>query len=104
MKNDRKSYSFKLLQIIANDCYKMGDFWYSAKAFDILDKIEPSPEHWEGKRGAVVGIFQGVIAEIFAKEMIYDVIDMMTKHKQNPQAEQIIRIVRKWAKENDMTV
>lgn len=50
--------SFNLLLLIANDCYRMGEFWYAAKAFDMLDRLEPNPEFWEGKRGAIVGVFQ----------------------------------------------
>lgn len=50
--------SFNLLLLIANDCYRMGEFWFAAKAFDMLDKLEPNPEFWEGKRGAIVGVFQ----------------------------------------------
>lgn len=40
----------------------MGHFLYSAKAFDILEKIDQNPEFWEGKRGACVGVFQMIIA------------------------------------------
>jgi hypothetical protein len=47
-----------LSQLIANDCYKMGAFLYAAKAFDVLERLDPSPEYWEGKRGACVGAFQ----------------------------------------------
>jgi intraflagellar transport protein 56 len=50
--------SFNLLQLIANDCYKCGAFFYAAKAFDVLERLDPSPEYWEGKRGACVGVFQ----------------------------------------------
>ena len=29
----------------------MGQFFYSAKAFDMLERLDPNPEYWEGKRG-----------------------------------------------------
>lgn len=50
--------SFNLLMQLGNDCYRMGEFWYAAKAFDTLNRLDPNPEFWEGKRGAIVGVFQ----------------------------------------------
>jgi hypothetical protein len=50
------------LQLIGNECYRLGQFYYAAKAFDMLEKYEPSTENWEGKRGACVGVFQLIIA------------------------------------------
>lgn len=40
----------------------MGQFYYAAKAFDVLERLDPNPEYWEGKRGACVGVFQMIIA------------------------------------------
>ena len=37
-------------------------FYVAAKAFDVLERLDPSPEFWEGKRGACVGLFQRIVA------------------------------------------
>lgn len=28
----------------------------------MLERLDPNPEYWEGKRGAAVGVFQMIIA------------------------------------------
>lgn len=48
--------------VIVNVFPQMGQFYYAAKAFDVLERLDPNPEYWEGKRGACVGIFQQIIA------------------------------------------
>eukprot|EP00954_Amorphochlora_amoebiformis_P019248 1331433-Amorphochlora_amoeboformis.AAC.1 len=58
LKMESNSESFNMLILIANDCYKVGEFYFSAKAFDVLERLDPSPEYWEGKRGACCGVFQ----------------------------------------------
>ena len=71
LKMDTSEESFNLLQLIANVCYKVGEFWYAAKAFDMLERMDPSPEHWEGKRGACCGTFQYIIAEKLPKYVLH---------------------------------
>ncbi|KZC13743.1 Tetratricopeptide repeat protein 26 [Dufourea novaeangliae] len=99
LRMDTSTESFNLLQLIANDCYKVGEFWYAAKAFDMLERMDPSPENWEGKRGACCGTFQYIVAERQPKELLPEVIQLL-KNTSNSQVEQIIRVMRKWGKDS----
>lgn len=99
LKMDTSNDSFNLLQLIANDCYKMGAFFYAAKAFDVLERLDPDPEYWEGKRGACVGVLQQVIAGVEPKESLRDVLSML-RNTSNPQVEYIVRTIQKWCKQN----
>ncbi|XP_028345492.1 intraflagellar transport protein 56 isoform X5 [Physeter macrocephalus] len=103
LKMETSGESFSLLQLIANDCYKMGQFYYSAKAFDVLERLDPNPEYWEGKRGACVGIFQMILAGREPKETLREVLQLL-RSTGNTQVEYIIRIMKKWAKENRVPV
>ncbi|KAK3705828.1 hypothetical protein QZH41_011522 [Actinostola sp. cb2023] len=103
LKMETSGESFSLLQLVANDCYKMGQFYYAAKAFDVLERLDPNPEYWEGKRGACVGIFQQIIASHEPRETLRDVLQIL-RNTANPQVEYIIRTMKKWAKENRVPV
>ncbi|XP_030750941.1 intraflagellar transport protein 56 isoform X2 [Sitophilus oryzae] len=98
LKLDNSPESFNLLLQIANDCYRMGEFWYAAKAFEMLDRLDPNPEFWEGKRGAIVGVFQGVVAKKLPVDMLSDVLQLL-RSSTSSQADQVAKVIRKWAKE-----
>ena len=78
------------MQLIANDCYKMGHFFYSLKAFDVLERLDPNPEYWEGKRGACVGAFQKIVAGKEPRDSLREITQML-RNTQNPQVEYIMR-------------
>lgn len=40
---------------------KMGHFLVALRAFDVLEKLDKSPEYWEGKRGAAAGVLQMIV-------------------------------------------
>ncbi|CAH1795130.1 unnamed protein product [Owenia fusiformis] len=103
LKMETSGESFSLLQLIANDCYKMGQFYYAAKAFDVLERLDPNPEYWEGKRGACVGVFQSIIAGQEPRDLLKEVISIL-RGTSNPQVEFIIRTMKKWGKENKVSV
>jgi len=103
LKMNSSNESFNLLQLIANDSYRMGHFLYSAKAFDVLERLDPDPEYWEGKRGACVGVFQQVIAGKASKDDLQDVLSMV-RNTSNPQVEYLVRIIKKWCQENKIKI
>eukprot|EP00611_Tribonema_gayanum_P023752 TRINITY_DN5070_c0_g1_i4.p1 TRINITY_DN5070_c0_g1~~TRINITY_DN5070_c0_g1_i4.p1 ORF type:complete len:323 (+),score=155.40 TRINITY_DN5070_c0_g1_i4:398-1366(+) len=103
LKMETSNESFNLLQLIANDCYRMGHFLYAAKAFDVLERLDPEPEYWEGKRGACVGVFQLVIAGKASKEDLRDALAMV-RNTSNPQVEYMVRVIKKWAKDNGIKI
>lgn len=70
-KTRNPSESFALLRLIANDSFKVrkntaeiirliqvGEYYTSAKAFHAMERVDPNPEYWEGKRGACCGVFK----------------------------------------------
>lgn len=81
----------------------MGHFLYSAKAFDVLERLDPDPEYWDGKRGACVGVFQQMIAGKETRENLQDVLTMV-RNTSNPQVEYVVRIIKKWCKDNNIKI
>jgi len=97
---DTSNESFNLLHLIANDCYKMGHFYFACKAFDVLERLDPDPEFWEGKRGAAVGVFQRAVAGKESSDKLQEVVNLL-RSTNNPQVEYMVnRVIKKWAKEN----
>ncbi|CAJ1414714.1 unnamed protein product [Effrenium voratum] len=97
---DTSNESFNLLHLIANDCYKMGQFYYACKAFDVLERLDPDPEFWEGKRGAAVGVFQRVVAGKESADKLQEVVNLL-RSSMNSQVEYMVNnVMKKWAKEN----
>lgn len=77
------SCACSLLLLIANECYKTGQYLYAAKAFDLLGRMDESPEYWEGKRGALVGVFQKVASGEEPKESLLDILALLQNSNQS---------------------
>eukprot|EP01028_Stygiella_incarcerata_P004741 TRINITY_DN2060_c0_g1_i1.p1 TRINITY_DN2060_c0_g1~~TRINITY_DN2060_c0_g1_i1.p1 ORF type:complete len:554 (+),score=117.21 TRINITY_DN2060_c0_g1_i1:117-1778(+) len=101
LKMETSSESFNLLQLIANDCYRTEAYFYSAKAFDVLERLDPAPEYWDGKRGACVGVFQHVMSGHVKADALRDVLTMLS-NSTKPEGEKIAGVIRAWA--NSMNV
>ena len=100
LKMEGTQESFAMLQLLANDCYRVGAFLYAAKAFDTLERLDPNPEYWEGKRGACIGVFRKVLAGQEPTSALRDVVVMLSKTS-NPQVEYIINVMKKAVRDYD---
>ena len=96
LRMDTSPDSVSLLLLIANDCYRVGAWYWAAKAFDVLERFDPDPEYWAGKRGACIGVFQAVIAGQETKDTLRDIISIL-RNTNNPQVTYIVNIMERWA-------
>ncbi|CAB3403738.1 unnamed protein product [Caenorhabditis bovis] len=96
-KTKDQSDAFHLMKIIAHDCYKASEFFYAAKAFDALERADPSPENWQGKRGATAGLFRQLVQGKATNDQMSEILALVdTSH--HPHAEFLSNVIRKWAK------
>ena len=100
---ESSAQSLTILTMIANDCYKMCQFYYSLKAFDVLERLDAAEEFAEGKRGSAVGVFQMIIAGKEQKDKLPEVLALL-KTSNNPQVEYISKVIKKWAKDSNIKI
>ena len=62
LQQETSEKSLELLHLVANECYQAGFFLAAARAFDVLDQLDPSPDYWQAKQGACAGTLQMVAA------------------------------------------
>ncbi|XP_026317759.1 intraflagellar transport protein 56 [Hyposmocoma kahamanoa] len=97
--------SFALLQLVANDSYRMGQFLVAAKAFHMLDRLDGGPEMWEGLRGAVCGCAQMAAAgRPNASADLREALDLLKGHRAHPRADQIVRPITRWAQQSRISI
>ncbi|RVE48083.1 hypothetical protein evm_007270 [Chilo suppressalis] len=97
--------NFALLQLVANDSYRMGQFLVAAKAFHMLDRLDGGPEMWEGLRGAVCGCAQAAAAnKPRAAAELRDALSLLRGPRAHPRADHILRPITRWAQQNRIPV
>lgn len=62
-------------------------------------RIEPNPELWEGKRGACIGALYSIISERNIGVPAGGIMEIcaLLRDSLNPQAESIVRVIRRFA-------
>ncbi len=81
----------------------MKQYFYSAKAFDVLERLDPCPEYWEGKLGACLGVLESILNGSESRESFKAIVALL-KNSDNPQSEITLRTLRKVAKELKLSI
>ncbi|KAK8882539.1 Intraflagellar transport protein 56 [Tritrichomonas musculus] len=82
-----------LLQIIANDCYIEGFYYFSMKAYDVLAKFDDDATMREGMIASAVGVFRGVLSR---KETPDKVVEVLSCLASEPEAQQVLNIIQNY--------
>ncbi|CAI5442234.1 unnamed protein product [Caenorhabditis angaria] len=90
-----------LMKLIAHDCYKAGEYYYSVKAFAQLEKSDPSPENWQGKRGATAGLFRLFVHGKAPKEQMAEALGYVAQ-THHSHAEFLSYVIKNWAKSHSI--
>jgi intraflagellar transport protein 56 len=72
---------------------------WSGKAFDVLEKIDPMPDYWDGKRSSIVGLFRQIVLGAEPQRQIQAVVDLL-RDSNHSESEHIFSVVQAWCKRN----
>ena len=81
----------------------MEQYYYAAKAFDVLERLDPSPEYWDGKKGACIGVLKQIVSGQESRDSLKSIVSIL-RNTSNPQVEYILRVFKKVGKEIRLTV
>lgn len=96
---ERESFGSQLKHLICWKSKKMSSPLLDKNLnFKIL-RLDPNPEHWEGKRGAIAGALLAIVKErtIGASPEGITSICSLLRDSTNSQAESMLRSIRRYA-------
>ena len=105
---DDQGTVYEVLQLIANECYKLGggNFLYAAKAFLELYDIDKIPDYLNGLIGACVGFFrhcivqkQGHILTNMDEDALSEIVEML-KTPASPKCNRYCKTIQTWIAQN----
>ena len=88
--------AYEVLQLIGNDCYKMGGegFIYSARSFNELLKMDSYDDYYDGFIGSCVGVLKNHINDP-TNWMLSEVVNMLESYPL-PKCNQVANSIRRF--------
>lgn len=95
---DTSNDTLKILQLIANECYKIGYYYFSLKAFDILERLD-NEDHTSAKTAAAVGIFKDFLSNKTPMDQFEETVQILKNSAKQPSYDHVLRIFETFVQE-----
>ena len=96
---DTSSDTISLLRLIGNECYKTKQFYFSLKAFDILERLD-NEDCNAAKAGSAAGIFKSVLLGKESHEHLEEAYQILKSSLPHPNIEQLLGVFENFLSEN----
>lgn len=79
-----------LLEIIANDCFISGDYYYSMRAYHCLYQYELEATYKEGMIASSIGVFRNILSRRDTPDKLQEVVTILSDE---PDAQQPLQVI-----------
>ena len=83
-----------LLQIIANDCFLSGAYYYSMRAYDILSKYDFQETYKQGMIASAIGVFRNELAT--GSGITNNITEVLSILSSEPDAESVLNVIQNY--------
>jgi intraflagellar transport protein 56 len=80
-----------LLSIIATDCFECGAYYYSMKAYEMLNSLDVDPVVKQGMIAAGIGVFRGFLSKKDSAERVSEVLVALSGE---PEAAEVLEAIQ----------
>lgn len=98
---DTSNETLTLLKLIGNECYQYGHYYYSLKAFDILERLD-NEEHTAAKLGAATGVFKDYLTSKESHEHLEETIQILKSSAKHPSIDNVLRVIENFMSESQI--
>ncbi|KAL0234870.1 hypothetical protein GEMRC1_001455 [Eukaryota sp. GEM-RC1] len=97
--------SMSFLILIANDCYKQEQYFYSAKAFEVLSRLDPNTEYLLGLKNSCIGVLKKVRDGSLNVELLTEVLGILQGARtRDPTVTKIATVVARYCQASGLLV
>ena len=88
---DTSNNTLMMLQLIGNECFKIGHYYFAIKAFDILERLD-NEDYSQAKTASAVGVFKDFLLNKAPIEQFEETVQILKNSPKQPSIEHVLKI------------